>query len=179
MIYYQDEFITLYHGDSRDVLPTLESEIVQTCVTSPPYFGLRDYGTASWDISATENAEIAEKCDHAARPGGGLSKGSTLAGTSNRDGYSSDGQARQQCSKCGAIRVDALRGSYYDEKGIQDFERAKVLKAEGKSIKEISEILGVHFSAAYRMTVDGFEPFESSARYLSDIERQPEWFLNI
>jgi hypothetical protein len=77
------------------------------------------------------------------------------------------------------FRVDALRGSYYDEKGIQDFERAKVLKAEGKSIKEISEILGVHFSAAYRMTVDGFEPFESSARYLSDIERQPEWFLNI
>lgn len=44
MIYYQDEFITLYHGDSRDVLPTLESEIVQTCVTSPPYFGLRNYG---------------------------------------------------------------------------------------------------------------------------------------
>jgi len=77
------------------------------------------------------------------------------------------------------FRVDALRGSYYDEKGIQDFERAKALKAEGKSIKEISEILGVHFSAAYRMTVDGFEPFESSARYLSDIERQPEWFLNI
>ena len=42
--YYQDEFITLYNGDVRDVLPQLEPEIVQCCVTSPPYFGLRDYG---------------------------------------------------------------------------------------------------------------------------------------
>lgn len=31
-------------GDVRDVLPTLESESVQMCVTSPPYWGLRDYG---------------------------------------------------------------------------------------------------------------------------------------
>lgn len=34
----------LYIGDVRDVLPTLESESVQMCVTSPPYWGLRDYG---------------------------------------------------------------------------------------------------------------------------------------
>lgn len=77
------------------------------------------------------------------------------------------------------FRVDALRGSYYDEKGMQDFERARVLKAEGKSIKEIAALLGVHFSAAYRMTVEGFKPHESSARYLSDLERKPDWFLNI
>jgi len=31
-------------GDNRDVLPTLESGSVQCCVTSPPYWGLRDYG---------------------------------------------------------------------------------------------------------------------------------------
>jgi DNA modification methylase len=31
-------------GNALDVLKTLESESVQTCVTSPPYFGLRDYG---------------------------------------------------------------------------------------------------------------------------------------
>lgn len=31
-------------GDCRDVLATLEAGSVQTCVTSPPYFGLRDYG---------------------------------------------------------------------------------------------------------------------------------------
>ena len=33
-------------GDCRAVLPTLEAGSVQTCVTSPPYWGLRDYGVA-------------------------------------------------------------------------------------------------------------------------------------
>jgi DNA modification methylase len=31
-------------GDARRVLQDLPSESVQTIVTSPPYFGLRDYG---------------------------------------------------------------------------------------------------------------------------------------
>jgi DNA modification methylase len=35
----------ILEGDCRDVLASLEPGSVQTCVTSPPYFGLRDYGT--------------------------------------------------------------------------------------------------------------------------------------
>ena len=31
-------------GDCRDTLKTLPDQSVHTCVTSPPYFGLRDYG---------------------------------------------------------------------------------------------------------------------------------------
>lgn len=41
--YYQDEFTTLYCGDVREILPLLPAEIVQCCVTSPPYYGLRQY----------------------------------------------------------------------------------------------------------------------------------------
>lgn len=41
--------IRLMHGDCLDVLPTLPAESIQCVVTSPPYYGLRDYGTASWD----------------------------------------------------------------------------------------------------------------------------------
>lgn len=33
-------------GDCRDVLPTLPDQSVHCCVTSPPYFGLRDYGVS-------------------------------------------------------------------------------------------------------------------------------------
>ena len=36
--------LTIHTGDSLTVLRTLESESVQCCVTSPPYWGLRDYG---------------------------------------------------------------------------------------------------------------------------------------
>ncbi len=31
-------------GDCREILPTLEAESIDCCVTSPPYLGLRDYG---------------------------------------------------------------------------------------------------------------------------------------
>jgi len=34
----------MHHGDCREILPTLPECSVNTCVTSPPYWGLRDYG---------------------------------------------------------------------------------------------------------------------------------------
>ena len=43
--YYTDSQITLHHGDSLAVLRQLPDASVDCCVTSPPYFGLRDYGT--------------------------------------------------------------------------------------------------------------------------------------
>ena len=38
--------IRILTGDCRDVLRTLADGSVQCCVTSPPYYGLRDYGAA-------------------------------------------------------------------------------------------------------------------------------------
>jgi DNA modification methylase len=43
------DWLTVHHGDCRDILPTLDAGSVHCVVTSPPYWGLRDYGTASWD----------------------------------------------------------------------------------------------------------------------------------
>ena len=34
----------ILQGDCLEVLQGMQSESVQTCVTSPPYWGLRDYG---------------------------------------------------------------------------------------------------------------------------------------
>ena len=42
--YYVDDLVTLFHGDALTLAPVLETGSVQTIVTSPPYFGLRDYG---------------------------------------------------------------------------------------------------------------------------------------
>lgn len=35
--------VLILTGDSRELLPTLPAKSVQCCVTSPPYWGLRDY----------------------------------------------------------------------------------------------------------------------------------------
>lgn len=50
-------------GDCREILPTLPPGSVQCCVTSPPYWGLRDYGTATWEGGS-------EECDHFKLAGG-------------------------------------------------------------------------------------------------------------
>ena len=42
-IYYQDDAVTLHHGDALEVLRSLPDASVDCCVTSPPYFGLRSY----------------------------------------------------------------------------------------------------------------------------------------
>lgn len=34
----------VYYGDAKDVLETFPDKVIDMCVTSPPYWGLRDYG---------------------------------------------------------------------------------------------------------------------------------------
>lgn len=34
----------IYNGDCREILKTIETETINCCITSPPYYGLRDYG---------------------------------------------------------------------------------------------------------------------------------------
>jgi len=43
---HQDDWLTIHGGDCREVLATLPAETVNCVVTSPPYWGLRDYGVA-------------------------------------------------------------------------------------------------------------------------------------
>ena len=42
--YYADDTVTLWHGDAAGTLAQLPDTSVDCIVTSPPYFGLRDYG---------------------------------------------------------------------------------------------------------------------------------------
>lgn len=38
-------------GDCRDVLKSIPEKSIHCCVTSPPYFGLRDYGVSSLECA--------------------------------------------------------------------------------------------------------------------------------
>jgi site-specific DNA-methyltransferase (adenine-specific) len=52
---------TVIVGDCRDVLRRLPAQSIQCCVTSPPYFGLRDYGNAAQiGLEDTPDAYVAE-----------------------------------------------------------------------------------------------------------------------
>lgn len=42
--YFENDELTLFCGDARSVLPQLPAELVQAALTSPPYWGLKNYG---------------------------------------------------------------------------------------------------------------------------------------
>jgi DNA modification methylase len=55
--HYQDESVTLWHGDALDVLSSLPDASVDCCITSPPYYGLRDYGGQMGQLGQEAEAE--------------------------------------------------------------------------------------------------------------------------
>jgi DNA modification methylase len=92
-------------GDALKVLKTLEAGSVQTCVTSPPYWGLRDYGTATWEGGDLE-------CDHLRTDNREAAiRTSTLGGGKRTAVGGHEGeQHRSVCGKCGAKRIDSQLG---------------------------------------------------------------------
>jgi DNA modification methylase len=46
-LFYSNDIIRLYLGDAQDILKELPADSVHCVITSPPYWGLRDYGVAS------------------------------------------------------------------------------------------------------------------------------------
>lgn len=80
---------------------------VQTCVTSPPYYGLRDYGTGRWQGGDPE-------CDHVEREirtRVNLAKWSAENADGGGHAVPRKIQYRKLCAKCGATRVDKQIGA--------------------------------------------------------------------
>jgi len=114
-------------GDCLDVLKTLPSESVNCCITSPPYWGLRDYGTGEW-IGGDPS------CSHKRD-----SKQSELTQTGHRnlEGAVGDGIYKDKCKRCGAKRIDSQIGleitpESYVQKMVDVFrEVRRVLRNDG------------------------------------------------
>ena len=97
-------------GDARATLATLPEKSVQTVVTSPPYWGLRDYGTGTWIGGDPECSHMrdSKKSDK------------TITGHKNFDEMLGVGDAiyKDKCPRCGAVREDEQIGL---EQTPQDF----------------------------------------------------------
>lgn len=88
--------VEVLEGDCRAILPTLVAESVHCVVTSPPYWGLRDYGTASW-----EGGEVG--CEHRGGPMRTYKTNGGSVPAEHREFF------RDRCP-CGAMRIDAQLG---------------------------------------------------------------------
>ena len=57
---FTDDFVTIHHGDAWALAPTLAPQSIHTIVTSPPYWGLRDYGVpGQFGLEPTPEAYVA------------------------------------------------------------------------------------------------------------------------
>lgn len=90
-------------GNCLDELAKLPAKSVQCCVTSPPYFGLRDYGTAEWDGGNLD-------CDHLVGRFAVAEGGAVVSKKQNSNHGSGTRQASSICPKCGAKRIDEQIG---------------------------------------------------------------------
>ena len=89
-------------GDNRITMKQLidEGVKVQMCVTSPPYYGLRDYGTGTWEggdpnCSHKRDSKTSDKC---------------ITGHVNLEGAVGDGIYKDVCPRCNAKRKDLQIG---------------------------------------------------------------------
>ena len=117
-------------GNCQDTLKEFAPNSARTCVTSPPYYGLRDYGTATWiggdpNCSHKRDSKVkAENCN---------------TGHKNHDDMAGVGDAiyKTVCPKCGAIRQDSQIGleetpEEYVEKLVNVFKEVRnVLTDDG------------------------------------------------
>lgn len=122
-------FAAVYEGDALTTLRTLADDSVDCCVTSPPYWGLRDYGTGTWEGGSDECNHKNDLNARVDRPKGLL--------------HSPESVDKMQqifnglCGKCGATRIDQQMGlepspfEYIDKMaGVFD-EVRRVLKPSG------------------------------------------------
>ena len=119
----------ILHGNNIETLKTIPDGSVDCCITSPPYYGLRDYGTGEW-VGGDPN------CPHRR-----MSKFSEKTTTGHKQeeliGNVGDAIYKTVCPLCGAIREDKQIGleetpEEYIDRLVQVFREVKrVLKPEG------------------------------------------------
>ena len=105
---YNNGMVSLHRGDARSVLAELPAESVHCVVTSPPYWGLRDYGLepSVWEtpfgMASDETEHEWGEPIHGKSQSGSLT-GSTLSGAPpGKERRPEWGSA--SCWKCGAWR---------------------------------------------------------------------------
>lgn len=100
--YWQAPGVVLYLGDVRECLRALPARSVHCCISSPPYWGLRDYGTGQWDGGSAE-------CEHKVCLNHNTNQTSTITGSKDTVHQAKEG-FRQRCPRCGAQRIDMQIG---------------------------------------------------------------------
>ncbi len=136
---YHDETTRIFHGDAFAELQTLPDASVQTCVTSPPYWGLRDYGVAGQlgleptpELYVENMVRVFREVLRILKEDGTLwlNLGDSYAGSANSG-------AVNQNAGCPAVRMNGL-------------------KAKGGDGLKPKDLVGIPWRVAFALQADGW-----------------------
>ena len=127
-------------GNALEELRKLPDQSINTCVTSPPYYGLRDYGTGTW-VGGDPN------CPHYR-----TTKRSDITATGHRTMMETghpmgDAIYKTVCPICGAVRVDSQIG--LEETPEEYINRLVEVFREVKRVVRDDGILWVNIGDSY------------------------------
>lgn len=94
----------VHQGNTLDLFKEMPDNFVDVIITSPPYYGLRDYGEETnviWDGDENCEHEFGDKIPPKGSKSGKHGPGSTIGAKVGRDGARRGGGS-QFCQKCGA-----------------------------------------------------------------------------
>ncbi len=133
----------ILEGNVLETLKDLPACSVQCVVTSPPYYGLRDYGTAEWNGGDPncDHVDADKVAERKRQKKSMIAVGEKIDGSTRTrvhdEAIGKDWQYRDACQKCGAIRIDSQIGleptpEAYIEKLVHVFREVwRVLKNDG------------------------------------------------
>jgi DNA modification methylase len=150
--------VTLLHGDCREQLATLPAASVQTCITSPPYFGLRDYQVAGQiGLESSVDAYVAALVDvfravrRVLRPDGTLwlNLGDSYANSKagNTNGGASSGLKRDGRAEASRVRANVVHEAHM---GAMTFRKPTTPGLDSK------QLLGIPWRVAFALQADGW-----------------------
>jgi DNA modification methylase len=149
--------VRILTGDCRDVLGTLPDKSINCCVTSPPYFGLRDYGVEGQiGLEQTPDAFVAEmvavfrEVRRVLRDDGTLwlNLGDSYAG-SGKGGNPEEGK---QATNRGSQSVGVLYGT---GKTAREAAVTNVTRKTFDGIKA-KDLIGIPWRVAFALQADGW-----------------------
>ena len=144
--YYEDGSVCLWQGDALEVLEGLPSGSVDCVVTSPPYYGLRDYGVDGQIGLEETPEEYVSRLAGVFREVGRVLRDDGTLWLNLADSYAGSGKGR---------RSDGTRGGTVGKQSTDRGSCAGRLNGPCRSVRRKS-LLGIPWRVAFALMDDGW-----------------------
>ena len=154
--YYDTDSGQVFHGHALDVLRSMPDEFVQMCVTSPPYWGLRDYGVdGQLGLEKTPEEYIANMVQIFSEVKRVLRNDGTLW-LNMGDSYASDTKGDNRTIE--QLAINSTLGPKRDGLKPDNAARKAIIKGTRKVIHNLKtkDLCGIPWMLAFALRADGW-----------------------